>query len=62
MKKEKTKEVVVLIEPPASQQKSIDFSYLNYLFISESTVLNYLQLPPLEEVEAEPEKSAIALA
>lgn len=59
MKKNENKEVIILTEPPASQQTSVDFTYVDCLRISESTVLSYLQLIPPEAVEVGPEKSAI---
>jgi len=62
MKKGKKKEITALLKPRALEQIPIDFSYLNYLCVSESTVLAYLQLRRPEEVEAEPEESAIAFA
>ena len=62
MKKKGKKEITVLPKVSASEQESVDFSYLNYLCVSESTVLDYLQSWPSEEVEAKPEKSATALA
>lgn len=62
MKKEREKTIAAPPKPSAPEQISIYFPYLNYLCVTESTVLGYLQLQPPEEVEAEPEKSAIALA
>jgi len=62
MKKGEKKEITALPKLSASEQVSISFSYLDYLCVSESTVLAYLQLRRPEEVETEPEKSAIAFA
>jgi len=45
MKKEE-KKIIILSEPSALEQKSIVFSYLDYLCVSESTVLHHLQSPP----------------
>jgi len=56
MKKEE-KKIIILSEPSALEQESIVFPYLDYLCVSESTVLHHLQLPPLKQVKAKPEKS-----
>ena len=45
MKKEE-KKIIILSEPSALEQESIVFPYLDYLCVSESTVLHHLQSPP----------------
>jgi len=62
MKNQKKKDMKVLSKVTASEQESIDFSYLSYLCLSQSTVLGYLQLPPSQKVETKVEKSTIAFA
>jgi len=56
MKKNKAQGVNILNEPPVSKDTSIEFAYLAYLAVSESTVLGYLELPFQEEEEVKPRK------
>ena len=58
----KKKRITVLSKPSIPEQELIVFSYLNYLCISKSTVLDYLRLQPSKEDEAETKKSTVALA